>query len=92
MVVFYERGTPVGIRNADLHTLGHSPAPLKGFPQLALPRVAEVGTEKQNVTPTLISQKVSITSFCNSQFPHIFVDVFLTLVIVKDKLADLWGS
>ena len=33
----------------------------------------------------------SIKSFCKSQFPHKSVNLFFTLLIVKDKLTDLWG-
>jgi len=36
--------------------------------------------------------KVFLKSFCKSQFPHKFVNYFFTLVIVKDRFADLWGS
>jgi hypothetical protein len=35
---------------------------------------------------------VLLKSFCKSQFPHKFVNLFFILVIVKDKLTDLWGS
>ena len=31
-------------------------------------------------------------SFCKSQFPHNSIDLFFMLVIVKDKLKDLWGN
>ena len=30
--------------------------------------------------------------FCKSQFPHKSINLFSILVIVKDKLTDLWGS
>jgi len=33
-----------------------------------------------------------LKSFCKSQFPHKSVNSFFLLVIVKDKLTDLWGS
>ena len=36
----------------------------------------------------LISQKV-FKSFCKSQFPHKFVNLFFISVIIKDKLTDL---
>ena len=41
---------------------------------------------------TLISHTVLLKSFCRSQFPHKFVNLFFILVIVKGKLTDLWGS
>ena len=41
---------------------------------------------------TLISQKVFKRSFCKSQFPHKFVNLFCTLVIQKDKLTDSCGN
>ena len=28
-------------------------------------------------------------SFCKSQFPHKFINLFFTLVMMKDKLTDL---
>jgi hypothetical protein len=39
-----------------------------------------------------ISHKVCLKSFCKNQFPHKFVNLFFVLVIVKDKLTDLWGG
>ena len=36
-----------------------------------------------------VSQKVFITLFCTSQFPHKLVNLFVTSVIIKDKLTDL---
>ena len=39
----------------------------------------------------LISQKVFIKSFFESQFSHKSVDFFFMLVVMKDKLADLCG-
>ena len=41
---------------------------------------------------SLISQKIFIKSFRESQFPHKSVTSFFILVTVKDKLTDLWGS
>ena len=41
---------------------------------------------------TLISHKVFLKSFCKSQFPHKFVNLFFILIKVTDKLTDLWGS
>ena len=38
--------------------------------------------------PVLISQKV----FCQSQFPHKFVNLFFILAIIKEKLTDLCGN
>ena len=38
-----------------------------------------------------ISQKVLIKSCCKSQFLHKPVNLFFILVIVKDKLTDIWG-
>jgi len=35
------------------------------------------------------AQKVFIKSFCKSQFPHKFVNLFFRLVILKDKLTEL---
>ena len=40
----------------------------------------------------LISHKVLLKSFCKSQFSHKSVNLFFILIIVKDKLTDLWGS
>jgi len=40
----------------------------------------------------LISQKVSIHSFCKSQLPHKSVSSLLTLVILEDKLTDSCGN
>ena len=40
----------------------------------------------------LISQDVFITSFCESQFPHKFVNLFFVLVMIKDKLMDFCGN
>ena len=31
-------------------------------------------------------------SFCRSQFPHKSVNLFVTLVIIKDKMMDLCGN
>ena len=39
-----------------------------------------------------ISHKVVLTSIFKSRFPHKSVNLFFILVIVKDKLTDLWGS
>jgi len=39
-----------------------------------------------------ISQKEFKQSFCKSQFPHKFVNLFLKFVIIKDKLTDLCGN
>ena len=36
------------------------------------------------------SNKVFLKLFCKSQFLHNFVNLFLIIVIVKDKLTDLW--
>ena len=41
---------------------------------------------------TLISRRVVLKSFCKREFPHKSVNLFFILVIVKDKLTDLWGS
>ena len=38
------------------------------------------------------TQKEFIKSFCKSQFPHKSVNLFHILVIMKDKLTNLWGS
>ena len=38
------------------------------------------------------SQKVFIKLFCKSQFPYKFVNLFLIIVMVKDKLADLYRN
>jgi len=40
----------------------------------------------------LDSHILFIKSFCKSQFPHKFVNIFFILVKVKDALTDLWGS
>ena len=41
---------------------------------------------------SLSHREVFIKSFCKSQFPHKFVDLFSTLVLIKEKLTDLWGN
>ena len=39
------------------------------------------------------SHKVFLKSFCKANFIQIrFVNLFFILVIVKDKLTDLWGG
>ena len=48
--------------------------------------------DQYRFSPTLISHKVSIKSFCKSQFPHEFVNLFLILVIIKDNFTDLCGN
>ena len=48
---------------------------------------AKTPASQETLNPNLISQKVFLKSFCKSQFPLKFVNV----VIVKDKLTDLWG-
>jgi len=48
--------------------------------------------EKEIASSTFISHKGILKSLCKSQFPHKFVNVFFILLIVKDKLTDLWGS
>ena len=40
----------------------------------------------------LISQKVSIKSFCKSQFPHTSVNLSFSVTDVKDTLIDLCGN
>ena len=40
----------------------------------------------------LISQKLLTRSFCKSQLPHTSVNLFFTLVILKDKLTTLCGN
>ena len=41
------------------------------------------------VAAKFISQKVFITSFYKSQFPHKSVNSLFVLVMIKDKLTDL---
>ena len=43
---------------------------------------------KRGKRQDLISHKVSLKSFCRSQFPQKIVNVFFILVIVNDKLTD----
>ena len=57
---------------------------LKGYP---ITGHGHVGRE-----PKFISHQVFPKSFCISQFSHKSVNLIFTLVIVKDKLTDLWGS
>ena len=45
-----------------------------------------------SIATTFISQKVSIKSFCESQSPHKSVNLFFTLVIIKNKLTNLCGN
>ena len=33
-----------------------------------------------------------IKSLCTSQLPHKFVNQFFILVMIKDKLTNLWGN
>ena len=40
----------------------------------------------------LISHNVFLKTLCESQFPYEFVNVFLILEIVKDKLTNLCGN
>ena len=40
----------------------------------------------------LISHKLFLKWFCQTQFPHKSVNVFFILVMVKYKLTDLRGS
>ena len=47
---------------------------------------------KYLLSPELISHKLFLKSFCKSQFPHKFVNLFFILDIVMDKLTDLWRS
>ena len=46
----------------------------------------------QIVGGVFISHKVSLQSFCTSQFPHKSVNLFFILLVAKDKFTDLWGS
>ena len=48
--------------------------------------------EVVTLPPYLISRKAFLNSLCKSQSPHKSVNLFLILVIVKDKSTDLWGS
>jgi hypothetical protein len=41
---------------------------------------------------SLISHNVNLKLFYKSLFPHKFVDFLFALVVVEDKLADLWGT
>ena len=43
-----------------------------------------------SATPSDPKKKVFMKSFCKSQFPHKSVNLFIVLVIIKDKLMDLW--
>ena len=55
-------------------------------------------THKQSMNTKLFSGKVGglisrkVLLRCADQFPHRFVNIFFVLVIVKDKLTDLWRS
>jgi len=40
----------------------------------------------------LFLHKRFLESFCESQFPHESVNLFFILVIVKDRLMDMWGG
>ena len=44
------------------------------------------------VPPEIIPHSVFKSSFCKSQFPHKFINLFFILELVKIKLTDLWGS
>jgi hypothetical protein len=39
-----------------------------------------------------ISQKMFTQLFCKGHFPHKSVNLFFILVIMQDKVTDLWGS
>ena len=51
-----------------------------------------MGTDGTRPPSEFISHEVFFKSFCKSQFPHKSVNLFFILVIVKDRLTDLWGS
>jgi len=40
----------------------------------------------------VISHKVCLESSCKSQFPYKSVNLFIVLIIVKDRLTDLSGN
>ena len=44
------------------------------------------------LTQKFISHSFFSKSFGKRQFPHKFINFLFKLVIVKDKLMDLWGS
>ena len=46
-------------------------------------------TQPGKLLRALIAHKVFLRSFCKSQLPHISVNVFFKLVIVKDTLMDV---
>ena len=41
--------------------------------------------DRIKTSSVFISQKVFLTSFCKSQFPNKFVNLFFISVIIKDK-------
>ena len=55
---------------------------------LTLSTRADHAPDGPDVGPKLISHKV----FWKSQFPHKSVNLLFILVVIKDKLTDLWGS
>ena len=61
------------------------------FPDFSCPHKKKGPGLARHPARALISQKVFI-KFCKSQFLHKSVNLFFILVIVKDKLTDLWES
>ena len=53
---------------------------------------ALVATEELMRPQVFIPHIEFFQSFRKSQFPHKSVNLFFILVIVKDKLTDLWGG
>ena len=44
------------------------------------------------VASNFVLHKVFLKSYLKGQFPHKFVNLLFTSVIVKNKLTDVWGS
>jgi hypothetical protein len=54
--------------------------------------VGDLITRERTYASKLISQKAFIKSFCQSQFPHKFVNLFFVLEDTKNELTDLCGN
>ena len=58
----------------------------------------DVAAERRRVQNRLVCQRrlgphlIVSKPFRESQFPHTSVNLFFILVIVREKLTDLWGS
>ena len=61
------------------------------FPDFLCPHKKKGPGLARHPARAFISQRV-FTKFCKNQFLHKSVNLFFILVIVKDKMTDLWGT